>query len=469
MDYLLCDGYHIWERNSHFFLFDLFNLINVEITPEMYNSLSHHDFDEISDEMKKNVVLFADKGYFFYKTKNIILEEKLEGKEVTFTLTPIFECNLQCKYCFADSGRNYHGKLRRYKKAVLDNIAEYMINTFSFTDKFRPSFVSGGEPFYDFRTLIDIIDFFSLFFKNHKKELKIWICTNGTLINEEQIRQLDFYNIQIGISQDGEKGIHDRCRVNKNGQGTYDIIRNNVADIINKEDLSQRIRKVWGSAVITAKGEGFLATLLEHKRLGFTNSQLRLVQISKENSLAFHYSDLNKIYEWIDELFQFIEDELINGKFEITGMLLNENDYMGKILRRLILHKNYIKRCQAGRLHRSFTPEGDIYPCDSFIGIEQFKLGNVLTGENKVFINKSVLERENCKNCWIRFVCGGDCYYNSFCCNNDPFVPDNIFCCVMEYTVKTALYMLNNVKKQNKSIIQELSRIQEVRDNLLYS
>ena len=277
MNYFNCDGFHIWEQDRRYFLFDIFNLINVEITYETYELLSERKFDKLNDEMKKYFELLSRKGYFFYETKDIFIEDDIMGKEVTFTITPVFECNMQCIYCFANAGKSYQGKKRRYEKAVLQKIAEHMINTFHFTDKFRLSFVSGGEPFYDFRALMDVVDFFSAFFKSHGKNLKIWICTNGTLINEEYIKQLDFYNVQIGISQDGNRKNHDSCRINKRGEGTYELIKKNICKITKDEDLSKRIRKIWGSAVVTSKGEGILPILLEHKQLGFTNSQLGTV------------------------------------------------------------------------------------------------------------------------------------------------------------------------------------------------
>lgn len=449
-------------------MFDIVNLINIEIEKEIYGILQNKAYEKISEETLEKFDLMRKSGYFFYDPNSVVFEDSMEGKEVTFTLTPIFECNLQCKYCFADAGKKYQGPNRQYDEKVLNGIAEYMIKNFNKTNRFRLSFVSGGEPFLDFDLLLYIVNFYSAFFENHGKEIKIWVCTNGTLINENYIKRLDSYNIQLGISQDGNKRSHDLCRIDKKGKGTYDTIQENVAGILANNMLSQRVKKIWGSAVITAGGDGFLPTILEHKKLGFKNSQLRLVQIPKESYLAIHSENLDTIYKWIDELFKYLEAELSEGKIDTICMILNENDYIGKILRRLIIHKNYIYRCQAGRLHRSFTPEGDIYPCDSFIGMEQFKLGNIFTGENNLFNNKSVLERDNCKDCWARFVCGGDCYFNSYCCNENPYIPDDIYCHIIKYTVKESLFMLNNVQKRNKNVLNELSKIQKIRDNVLY-
>ena len=39
-----------------------------------------------------------------------------------------------------------------------------------------------------------------------------------------------------------------------------------------------------------------------------------------------------------------------------------------------------ITGCGAGHEYLAITPEGDIYPCHQFVGMEDFKVGNVNDG-----------------------------------------------------------------------------------------
>lgn len=47
---------------------------------------------------------------------------------------------------------------------------------------------------------------------------------------------------------------------------------------------------------------------------------------------------------------------------------------------------------------------GNIYPCDSFVGNEEFRIGNIHTGINedikRKFEKKTIYERPKCKSCW---------------------------------------------------------------------
>lgn len=468
MPYLKYNSYKIWSYNNRFFLFDILNLINVEIEEKLYRALEVDDWDEVDETTRGYLEKLRNNGLFFYDMDDIVFEEHLEEKEVSFSLTPILECNLRCRYCFADAGKKYVGEKRKYSYDILEKIAIYLIEKYPMIKKYHLSFVSGGEPFLDKKGLFDMIDFMSTFFAKHEKLLTMWLCTNGTLIDIEDLKMLDKYNIQIGISQDGKKTEHDKCRIDKYGNGTYDCVAEKINMILHSGELSERIRKIWGSAVITSENQDMLSVLLEHKKLGIANSQLRFIQSSKEKNLAIKEKNLSKVYIWIEELITFLKNELLMGKLDSALMILNENDSIGKIIRRLIIQKPYIKRCHAGKLHFAFTPEGDIYPCDNFVGIEEFKIGSVLTNEFGIFENCSVLERERCKNCWIRFVCGGDCYYNSFCCNHDTRVPDEVFCKIMEYTVESALVMLHEIQKENLKVYSELKKILRLKDTINY-
>ena len=468
MIFLNYNSYKIWSINNKFFMFDILNLINVEIDENLFNIFTSKQWDRADKDTINYLQKLCDKELFFYDIEDIQFLDNIEEKEMSFSLTPTLECNLDCKYCFADAGRKYTGKNRKYDQNMLENIARYLVEKHPNIRKYRLSFVSGGEPFLDKKGLLDMIRFFHSFFKKEGMSFTMWLCTNGTLIDEEDIKALDKYNMQIGISQDGTKIEHDKCRVDKHGQGTYDIVARHINSILKSHELSERIRKIWGSAVITSTNKSVLSILLEHKKLGLANSQMRFIQTSKEDSLAFKEKDLPTVHSWIDELIDFLEKEILEDRLMYPLMMLNENDYIGKIIRRLIIQKPYVKRCHAGNLHLAFTPEGDIYPCDSFVGNTEFKLGNVLIGDSNTFPNYSVLERHDCKDCWIRFVCGGDCYYNAYSCNYDIQMPDNIFCKIMHYVVKKSLLMLNNIQKENPKIYLELRRILTLKDSVNY-
>jgi uncharacterized protein len=75
--------------------------------------------------------------------------------------------------------------------------------------------------------------------------------------------------------------------------------------------------------------------------------------------------------------------------------------------------------CGSGTEYLAVTPWGDLYPCHQFVGMEEFKLGNVDTGIEKTelvdeFKLCNVYAKDKCKECFARFYCSGGCAANSY-------------------------------------------------------
>lgn len=87
----------------------------------------------------------------------------------------------------------------------------------------------GGEPLLEIDLIEQITDYiFSQMIKMHHPWLywsKINICSNGILYNTPKVQKFfkkyhDF--ICFGISIDGNKELHDKCRIDLQGNGSYD-------------------------------------------------------------------------------------------------------------------------------------------------------------------------------------------------------------------------------------------------------
>ena len=62
------------------------------------------------------------------------------------------------------------------------------------------------------------------FEKEHNKNFRFTLTTNGLLINDDVI---NFCNKEMGnvvLSLDGRKSTNDLMRVSRNGKGSYDLI-----------------------------------------------------------------------------------------------------------------------------------------------------------------------------------------------------------------------------------------------------
>ena len=165
-----------------------------------------------------------------------------------------------------------------------------------------------------------------------------------------------------------------------------------------------------------------------------------------------------------DELFAFFIEQFKMDNIDYIEMLSNDNDYLGIILRRIILRRIVTHRCQAGKNKVSLTANGQLFPCDSFVGKNDFCIGNVLKSEryDSVLENTFVDNIVACSGCWARYICGGDCYHNSYLMKNDVKDIDCIFCKLQKYLIEETVAMYCQMNEINVSLFGRLTRMVEI-------
>ena len=126
-------------------------------------------------------------------------------------------CNIDCRYCYLPS---------RTSKAVVAEATLHNLFSQVFASGWADEGLSvvwhAGEPmvlpveFY--RRAFRLIDGL----KPRAVPLSHSFQTNGTLFNDEWCRFFAAEHVNIGVSIDGPKRLHDRNRVTRSGQGTFD-------------------------------------------------------------------------------------------------------------------------------------------------------------------------------------------------------------------------------------------------------
>ena len=105
-----------------------------------------------------------------------------------------------------------------------------------------------------------------------------------------------------------------------------------------------------------------------------------------------------------------------------------------------------LRGCGAGCEYVAITPEGDVYPCHQFVGMPQFKMGNITDGtfdKSKAapFAGVSVYTRESCRDCWARFYCSGGCSAANYNANGDINKAYALGCELEKMRLECALYL----------------------------
>lgn len=130
------------------------------------------------------------------------------------------KCNLGCKYCFVDSSFPYNYKTGSMTWETAHHAFEF------FRHNVDRSYIPdiwfyGGEPFLESELLFNLANYISI----NEPSFSMTVISNGTLITPEIAQQIKAYpNINITVSVDGAKEIHDANRVYKKGDGSEECL-----------------------------------------------------------------------------------------------------------------------------------------------------------------------------------------------------------------------------------------------------
>lgn len=161
----------------------------------------------------------------------IAMDTAYQAIDVSMQLTE--SCNLQCSYCYETNKSNKFMSLETGKKFI-DLLLSKNDKINIYCDSYKKAGVSleffGGEPLLAIDLISELSDYFlhELIRLNHpwSKSYRFNICSNGTLYFDPKVQQyLDKHSkrTSLAISIDGNKALHDKCRVFPNGEGSYDL------------------------------------------------------------------------------------------------------------------------------------------------------------------------------------------------------------------------------------------------------
>ncbi len=168
-----------------------------------------HDIASVLNINENTIYTIANE---FYETISSLKPNEILKYDVPDTLWLIIpSCNMRCKYCYVAGGAAFPTTKVEASKiiSIIDNVVS-IFPTINYLVFF------GGEPLTEFSIIKAIVEKFNGL-------LRFGIVTNATLIDNEILEFLDSYKdvIDLTISIDGPKVVHDLNRVYRDGKGTY--------------------------------------------------------------------------------------------------------------------------------------------------------------------------------------------------------------------------------------------------------
>ncbi|MCD7867071.1 MAG: thioether cross-link-forming SCIFF peptide maturase [Clostridiales bacterium] len=316
------------------------------------------------------------------------------------------DCNLACRYCFAEEGE-YHGRRALMSFEVGKKALDFLIASSGARRNLEVDFF-GGEPLMNWQVVKDLVCYGREQEKLHDKKFRFTLTTNGVLLNDEI---MEFCNREMGnvvLSVDGRKEVHDRMRPFRGGQGSYD----RVIPKFQRFAESRGQERYYVRGTFTHYNLDFSRDVLHLADLGFKQISVEPVVASEEEPYAIRQEDIPKIMEEYDLLAR----EMIRREKEGRGF--NFFHFMIDLTGGLCVYKR-LSGCGSGTEYLAVTPWGDFYPCHQFVGEEEYLMGNVEEGITRPeiaweFGRCNVYAKEECRNCFARFYCSGGCAANAY-------------------------------------------------------
>lgn len=290
------------------------------------------------------------------------------------------DCNINCKYCYADGG---------IKKDYMP--LETAIKALSLPQTNFKLQLAGGEPLLNMTLIKEIYQYIL----NSKAKTKIMIQTNGTLIDYEIAKEIKKMELAIGISLDGPFEINEFLRGNT--EAVFEGIRNlGAANVMvnlncvvtenNVKNLGELVELAWYFGNVGSIG---LNLLRETPR----SQQNKIKRVNP----AQLKEGLLKMWGKSEQLYQ------ISGR-RIT---IREIEEAKNYLKAPLAQRNY---CYA-TLGKSLVvlPNGDFYPCGSLANIPKYYMGNINQESSYKKICLAVTDNSDCTQCKYIMFCPGAC------------------------------------------------------------
>lgn len=152
-------------------------------------------------------------------------------RNITFQITD--DCNLCCSYCYQHN-KGHHKMPFEVAKKLIDEILtnDKSINNYVKSENAIGIVLEfiGGEPFLEVDLIDKIIDYFieKCIILHHPwiDRFRVSICSNGVLYFTPKVQEFikkHQTHLSFTISIDGNKTLHDACRVFPDGTGSYDL------------------------------------------------------------------------------------------------------------------------------------------------------------------------------------------------------------------------------------------------------
>lgn len=280
-------------------------------------------------------------------------------------------CNLNCIYCYEHDKSGSSMDFQTAKEIIDREFADLSWNNYEIQ-------LLGGEPLINFELIKQINDY--IFNTCKRKNIKIFIITNGTLLNEEKKEWFKYHkqNVICGLSIDGVRDAHNCGRSNSFDDIDIDFFVNTWPTQSCRITIHPCNIGHLTNSVIFLEEKGFTISTAFAQGVNWCDDDyISIFQSELEKLLVYYIKNTNK--KIID---------LLDVDFRLIATPLKD--------------KNKVY-CGAGKELFSYGINGKRYPCHLFTPLVIGKAAEEF--EEKTIDNLNYRTDINCIRCIFLAIC----------------------------------------------------------------
>ena len=249
MSKLKASFYNLYfDVNNQHFIYNTLSTSIVGLDDDSYNILKNNTIENLNKEYidplyEQGFLVEEDtdeplKYLYFYNRTRLGGGAKL----LSITLMPTYQCNLACPYCLEGQGKPSEMITSEQVNAILTFAENEIIASKEHGVPISEMHARlyGGEPMLHKKAIIHFMEGMNQIAQNYNCKISNYITTNFTLLDQQMIDFIRKFNIHVQVTIDGTQEEHDARRVTKDGNGTYNIIVQNL-EFMQKAGLSDNL------------------------------------------------------------------------------------------------------------------------------------------------------------------------------------------------------------------------------------
>lgn len=318
------------------------------------------------------------------------------------TLSVANDCNLACKYCYANCGRYYSRSSLMDKETALTAV-NYAHRRFSRIEHVN---FFGGEPTLNLSTIRAVCEYFAyLRDRNRVSQMpRFGLTTNGYALSDQTLRLLEEYDFGISFSLDGPREVHDRLRVSRSGGPTWIAVVDSIEKVravgVVPEFECTYTAEHWRMGITVVDLLDFF-----HRRFGCRVLHCPTVVVPPHSPWFVPLEIAGELYA--DAIRESVRS-IASGEAKSISSVM-------RMMQAVARGSPIYDFCPAGTGAITVHPDGRVYACFMLMARPEFAIGDV--NETKpTRVRDTIIEilegagkwrNPECCRCWAQALCFG--------------------------------------------------------------